>query len=201
MISQLLKVFLSKLFFIERSGLLNPHKYSIKNHLELISGTLDIFTTKYENILLLGNFNACTDDETMKSFCSSYDLHSLIKQTTCYKNSENQSCIDLILTNKVKSFQSICVIKTGLSDFHRMTIFVLEMHFRKLPPKVISYRDFKNFANDRFVNSLQSALNNQNSDKIKMLKILTYFSTSVIRYLTSMYQERKSIYAGIIKLS
>ena len=58
-------------------------------------------------------------------------------------------------------------METGLSDFHKMTISVLKMHFRKLPPKVISYRDFKNFENDRFMNSLQSALNNQNSNYVK----------------------------------
>ena len=67
----------------------NPHKVSIKNHLEIISGTLDIFTTKYENFLLLGDFNACADDETVKSFCICYGLHSLIKQLTCYKNPRN----------------------------------------------------------------------------------------------------------------
>ena len=45
-----------------------------------------------------------------------------------------------------------------------MTISVSKMHFHKLPPKVISYRDFKNFEKDTFMNSLQSALNNQNPD-------------------------------------
>ena len=82
------------------------HKNSIKNHLELISRTLDIFTTKKVNILLLGDFNACADDETMKSSCSSYGLHNLIKQPTYYKNPEKPSSIDLILANKAKSFQS-----------------------------------------------------------------------------------------------
>ena len=82
----------------------NPHKNSIKNHLEFISKTLDIFTTKYENNLLLGDLNKCADDEALKSFCRSYGLHSLIKQPSCYKNPENLSCIDLILTNKTKSF-------------------------------------------------------------------------------------------------
>ena len=48
----------------------NPNKNNIKNHVETISGTLDIFLTKYENILLLGNFNACVDDETIKDLCS-----------------------------------------------------------------------------------------------------------------------------------
>ena len=139
----------------------NPHKNSIKNHIEIISITLDTYTTKYENILLPGDFNACADDETTKNFWSSYGLHSLIKQPTCYKNPENPSCIDLILTNKDKSFQSTCVMETGLSDFHRMTISVLKMHFRQLLPKVVSYRDFEN---ERFRNSLQSALNDQNGN-------------------------------------
>ena len=130
--------------------------------------------------------------------CGSYGLHSLIKQPTCYKNPENPSCIDLILKNKAKSFQSTCVIETWLSNFHRMTISVLKMHFRKLPPKVISYRDIKKFGNERFMNSLQSALIVK---IVTMLKILNYFLTSVMRYLTNMHQERKSTFAGIINLS
>ena len=89
-----------------------------------------------------------------------YIVSSNIKQPTCYKNPENPSCIDLILTNKAKSFQSTCVMETGLSDFQRMPISVLKMHSRKLSPKVIRYKDFKNFENERFMSSLQSALNN-----------------------------------------
>ena len=88
--------------------------------------------------ILLGDFNVCVDDETMRNFCNSYSLHSLIKQPTCFKNPENPSCIDLILTNKPRSFQSTCVIEKGLSYFHRLTVSVLKTHFRKLPPKVIT---------------------------------------------------------------
>ena len=47
----------------------NPNKNNIKNHVETISRTLDTFLTKYENILLLGDFNACVDDETIKDRC------------------------------------------------------------------------------------------------------------------------------------
>ena len=85
----------------------------------------------------------------------------------CYEDTKNPSCIDLILTSEARSFQSTCVIETGLSGSHRMTISVLKMHFHKLPPKVISDRDFKNFGNERFMNSLQSALHNQNGDYVK----------------------------------
>ena len=98
----------------------------------LISRTLDTFSTKYENILLLGDFNACADDETVNDFRSSYCLKSLIKQPTCFKNPENLSCIDLILTNKPWRFHSMCVLETGLSDFHRITVSVLNETFEYL---------------------------------------------------------------------
>ena len=94
----------------------------------------------------------------MKSFCESYNLTNLIKQPTCFKNPEKPSCIDLTLTNRPKSFQTTCVIETGLSDFHRMTVSVLKMRFRKLPPRIISYRDFSNYHNTNFINSLTEIL-------------------------------------------
>ena len=117
----------------------NPHKNNIENHLDIISRSLDTDSTKYENIVLLDDFIVCVNDEALKTFCKPYSFSSLIKQPTCFKNSKNLSCIDLMLRNKPHSFQKKCVIETGLSDFHRMTIFVLKMHFQKLPPKRINY--------------------------------------------------------------
>ena len=58
----------------------------------------------------------------------------------------------------------MCVIETGLSDFHRTTISVLKTHFRKLPPKIISYRDFKKFDNERLIDSLQHTLGQESFD-------------------------------------
>ena len=101
----------------------------------------------------------------MRNFCNSYSLNSLIKQPTCFKNPENPSCTDLILTDRPRSFQSTCVLETGLSDFHRMT--VLTTHFRKLPPKVVTYRDIKKFENERFMDSLKITLNSQDVDYTK----------------------------------
>ena len=39
-----------------------------------------------------------------------------------------------------------------------MTVSVLKMHFRKLPPRIISYRDFSNYHNANFINSLTEIL-------------------------------------------
>ena len=148
--------------------------------------------------MLLCDFNACVDDETMRNFCNSYSLHNLIKQPTCFKNLENPSCIDLILTNKPRSFQSTCVIETGLSDFHRMTVSVLKSHFRKLPPKIVLYRDFKRFENERFIDSLRVTLNNQDANYTKNPKLFFELSRSELEHHAP---RKKSTFVGIINLS
>ena len=55
-----------------------------------------------------------------------------------------------MLTNRNRSFQFSCVIDTGLSDFHKITVTVLRSHLNKLGPKIIYYRNYKNFSNDGF---------------------------------------------------
>ena len=75
----------------------------------------------------------------MKIFCDSYSLKRLIKQPTCYKNSLHPKCIDLVLTNVPRSFQTISVIETGLSDFQLIKLPVMRKSFKKLKPRVINY--------------------------------------------------------------
>ena len=50
----------------------NTHKNNITKHLELISRSSDTFSMNYDDVILLGDFNVCVDDETMKAFCNSY---------------------------------------------------------------------------------------------------------------------------------
>ena len=136
----------------------NPHKNNIGSHLNVITKALDMYYGKYENVVFLGDFNAGIEETTMKSFCESYNLTNLIKQPTCFKNPKKPSCTGLILTSRPKSFQNTCVIEAGLSDFHRKSVSVLKMHFRKPPPRIISYRDFSNYHNTTFINSLTEVL-------------------------------------------
>ena len=125
----------------------------------------------------------------MKIFRSSYGLRSLNKQLTCNKHSEISSCIDLILTNKVKSFQSASALKTGSSDCYRMTISVIKMHFRKLP-QVMSNRAFKKFDNERFMNSLQSALKSQDNESVKNPHLFFNICQKVLNH----HAPRKKVY-------
>ena len=91
----------------------NPHKSNIRKRLDTIRKSLDALSTKYENIVLLGDFSTCVvDDDALQLFWKFYSLYSLIKQSSCFKNPENPSCIDLILTNKPRSFQTKCLKQT-----------------------------------------------------------------------------------------
>ena len=90
----------------------------------------------------------------MKCFCDNYGLKALIRKPTCYKNSENSTGIDLMLTNVPRSFQSTCVIETGLSDFHLMTLTVMRKEYRKFQSRIISYRSYRHFLNEKFRENL-----------------------------------------------
>ena len=74
----------------------NPHKSEIKKHLTALRNSLDLHPSKYEKILILGDFIVEIEEANMKSFCENYNLKSLIKQPTCYKNPNKPTCIDLI---------------------------------------------------------------------------------------------------------
>ena len=93
-------------------------------------------------------------DTNLKDFCNLYLLKNLIKKATCFKNPENPKTIDLILTNRPRTFCNSDIPETGLSDFHELTVTVLKMFFKKQSPNVISYRNYKNFSNDSFRTNL-----------------------------------------------
>ena len=98
----------------------------------------------------------------MESFCESFRFRSLINHPTCFKNPENPSCIDLMLTNSPYSFRHSCVIETDMSDFHKMIVSVLKTIFQKLKPKIVHYRGYTKFSNDDFRKKLLTNLSLEN---------------------------------------
>ena len=87
-------------------------------------------------------------DTNLKDFCNLYLLKNLMKKPTCFKNPENLKTIDLILTNRPRSFCNFDTLEIGLSDFHKLAVTVLKMFFKEQSPKVISYRNYKNVLNN-----------------------------------------------------
>ena len=110
----------------------NPNRCKIDFHLENLKRSLALYSSHYQNFIIIGDFNVEANDSAISVFSDTYDLKSLIKEPTCYKNPNKPSCIDLILINKQRSFQHSCVIETGLSNFHKMTVTVIKIFFEKL---------------------------------------------------------------------
>ena len=59
-----------------------------------------------------------------------------------------------MLTNKQERFLKANTIDTGLSDFHKMVVSVFKTSFKKQKPKIVTYRDYKRFDNEKFRESL-----------------------------------------------
>ena len=68
----------------------------------------------------MGDFNIEPDETNMKAFCNHYNLKSLKKEPTYFKNVDKPSCIDLFLINNSKCFvdclslETVCQISINL---------------------------------------------------------------------------------------
>ena len=70
----------------------------------------------------------------------------------------------LNLTNLVKSDTSYInnhkfasVSETGLSNYHRLITLFMKSHFSRLKPKIIHYRNFKRFDEQKFIDDIKNA--------------------------------------------
>ena len=81
-----------------------PSKGNIDNFVKGIDPTLDHYMPNYGNCLLLGDYNSGM--HAMKEFTETYNLNNLVKNPTCFKNPLNPSLIDVVLTNRSRSFQN-----------------------------------------------------------------------------------------------
>ena len=136
----------------------NNHNNNISGYVKAIENCLDIFIKNYENLLILDDFNAESDDPHMKTFCETFKLKHLVKVPTCFKNPINLKCIDKILTNRVHHFQNTTAVETGLSDHHKLIVTVLKNEIPKIAPKIIKFRNLKNLDDARFKNELVDRL-------------------------------------------
>ena len=97
--------------------------------------------SKCDNIIVLGDLNIDvhnsndSDLHYLLSLCDTFCLKNLIKEKTCFAGIQGSS-IDVILTNKARSFQTTMVTETGLSDHHLMITTFLKAHLVRLKPKI-----------------------------------------------------------------
>ena len=114
-----------------------PPSHNSEYFLNNFTKMIDLFADKYDNYLIMGDFN-------------------LIKSNTCFKG--KGSCIDLFMTNRKYPFKCSDSYGTGVSDHHHMTYAMLRFCFNSTEPKLLNYRDLKHFSQEDFKEDLSEAL-------------------------------------------
>ena len=81
--------------------------------LNSLTNIIAVFANKYDNYLIMGDFNLELGNTILTNFLDSNNLTNLIKTNTCFKG--KGSSIDLILTNRKYSFKNTSSYETGLT--------------------------------------------------------------------------------------
>ena len=126
------------------------------------STLLDKVFSLSDNVVVLGDLNFDMLEMTSKNpkplsdICDIYDLTNLVKETTCHSQG-NSSLVDVILTNRSKSFLHTTVIHNSISDVHSMVTTKLKCSIPNRKPRSIRYRCTKNFNKHDFLADLEEA--------------------------------------------
>ena len=87
-----------------------PCSSNMETFLGDLSSLLNKYLSKYDSVIIMGDFNIDVKDKTNPNFdkffefCYAFSMSNLVKDYTCFSKT-HKSSIDLILTNKEHSFQ------------------------------------------------------------------------------------------------
>ena len=124
-----------------------------------LRASIDKATRKYDRIIIIVDININSFDESIQRFssltelCDIFCLQNLIRYTTC-ETSNSSSSVDVVLTNKSRSFQNSSTVATGISDVHNMNLTSMRANYERLKPVQIRYRSYRHFREDLFLHDL-----------------------------------------------
>ena len=75
-----------------------------------LSKTINAFSTKHDNILLMGDFNLTIENKHLEELLNIFILKSLFSSPTCFQ-SMIPTCIDLVLTNQEDLISNLTRVK------------------------------------------------------------------------------------------
>ena len=121
-----------------------PYNSNKGSFFKELNKSLGNITRKYENVPVVGDLNIDILDKkkrfeklliryflAFKSYTRSYMLRLNIGPS-----------IDVMLTNRPGSFHHTSLIKTGMSDCHKLMLSLFRALFKRISPKTIKYRNY-----------------------------------------------------------
>ena len=170
-------------------GTYHPPSQNDDYFFKSVADALHIYNNSYEKVILAGDFNAEVCEKVFDCFLGTFGLNSLIKDNTSFKSLINPSCIDLLLTNNKSLFNTSSVILTGLSDFHKMVVTVMEINFSKSKPREIRDRNYKTFDHISFKKELLRECN----ENVKINQNYSLFQEIFLKVLNRHAPEKKKV--------
>ena len=117
---------------------------------------MENYSSKYDNFITIDDLNSERIEWAVRDFCQIYGCKNLIKDNTCFKNPEKLSCIDLIITTRLKCFQNSVILETELSYFYKMILTAMKVFYKKGKLTIIAYHSYKHFSNEVFMADVQN---------------------------------------------
>ena len=117
----------SKRLFV---GCYKPPSQNEEFFISNLSKTVNAFSTKYDNILLMGDFNLSIENKHLEELLNLFNLKSLISSPTC---------IDLLLANQEDLFSNSNTCEVGISDHHYLVSIMLNKKISKGSTKNLFY--------------------------------------------------------------
>ena len=138
-------------------GMYKPPSQNDWEFTSRLSSIIDYYSPKYENLILIGDFNLSIENQHLDALIQAYNLNNLINKPTCFQ-SNIPTCIDLILTNKKDLFKLSNTFETGISDHHKLVSTILKSGSFRGTPKIKIYRLYKKFELENFNRILKDKL-------------------------------------------
>jgi len=136
-----------------------PPRQDLKYFLSILDNALFSLYPKFENVIIIGDFNCSGNSNPLIDFVENNGLSNIMHKKTCFK-SKSGSNIDLILTNRKTRLMQTNVLETGLSDHHLLVYTMLRTKFPQISARKIEYRCYKNFDENTFLYELSNNLSN-----------------------------------------
>ena len=140
-------------------GIYKPPSQSDNEFTNRLNLIIDYYLPKYENLILMGDFNLSTENQHLDALIQAYNLNNLIKKPTCFQ-SNKPICIGLILANKENLLKLSNTFETGILDHHKLVSTILKSGSFKGKPKMKIYRSYKKFKLEHFNRTLKDKLEN-----------------------------------------
>ena len=115
-------------------------------------------STNFKTFVIVGDLNVNVMKEThcLTELLQLYGLTNIVNEPTCIKG-KSPTLIDLVITNMSRYICNVKCFDCDLSDFHKMVCFATKAFGPTKQRSKISYRSYKHFNEDEYLNDLATA--------------------------------------------